>query len=191
MKCMIILLLLCSGCISILAQAKETLSIMNEHLSVDVSLLGAELQSIRSRKSGTEYLWQGDSEYWKRRSPILFPFIGRLWENGYKYEGKRYDIDMHGFAKDCAFDVVKRKDTELWLRLSDSKETFKIYPFRFELLIGYILKEKELKVVWNVKNKSDRIMPFQIGGHPGFRYHNFDNSDINNAYLKFESINWK
>lgn len=184
---MIILFVLCGGCISIPTQAKETVIIMNEYLSVEVSPLGAELQSLKSKQSGIEYLWQGNPEYWKRRSPILFPFIGRLWKNGYNYNNERYEIEMHGFAKDCIFDVVKKEETEIWFRLSDSEITLKKYPFKFELLIGYILEGKEIEVVWNVKNKSDRIMPFQIGGHPGFKYPDFSDSDVHHAYLKFES----
>ncbi len=135
-KCMIILFVLCGGCISIPTQAKETVIIMNEYLSVEVSPLGAELQSLKSKQSGIEYLWQGNPEYWKRRSPILFPFIGRLWKNGYNYNNERYEIEMHGFAKDCIFDVVKKEETEIWFRLSDSEITLKKYPFKFELLIG-------------------------------------------------------
>ena len=48
--------------------------LQNEYLTVEVSDLGAELQSIKDADD-KEYLWQGDDKYWGRRSPILFPIV--------------------------------------------------------------------------------------------------------------------
>ena len=50
----------------------------NEDLVVYVNNLGAELMSVKDAKNKTEYIWNGDPEYWGRRSPILFPFVGAL-----------------------------------------------------------------------------------------------------------------
>lgn len=58
----------------------ETIS--NSVLTVGVSEHGAELQSIQ--KNGKEYLWQGDTRFWGRRSPVLFPIVGRVWEDTYR-----------------------------------------------------------------------------------------------------------
>lgn len=166
----------------------KIISISNNDLSININVLGAELQNIVSRTSQQEYLWQGDSVFWKRRAPILFPFVGRLWNNGYNLNGKRYEMGTHGFAKDCMFDVIAQKKGEVWLRLTNNKYTFRQYPFHFELLIGYILEGKSMKVIWNVKNKDSHPMPFQIGGHPGFQYPDFDSNNDYNAYLKIETI---
>ena len=57
----------------------QTLS--NGILTVQVNEFGAELQSIR--KNGHEYLWQGDPAFWGRRSPVLFPIVGSVWEKKY------------------------------------------------------------------------------------------------------------
>ena len=46
----------------------------NELLTVEVSDLGAELQSIKDDE-GKEYLWQGDDRYWGRRSPRRLPSV--------------------------------------------------------------------------------------------------------------------
>jgi galactose mutarotase-like enzyme len=51
--------------------------IRNERLTVVISALGAELQSIKD-SDGTEYLWNGNRSYWGNRAPNLFPYIGRL-----------------------------------------------------------------------------------------------------------------
>ena len=46
--------------------------IKNDQLTLEISSLGAELQSIKDA-NGNEYLWDGDEKYWNRHSPILFP----------------------------------------------------------------------------------------------------------------------
>ena len=81
----------------------------NELLTVEVSDLGAELQSIKDDE-GKEYLWQGDDRYWGRRSPILFPIVCGLWKGTYRTEGDTYQMGRHGFARDMNFRVLKKAD---------------------------------------------------------------------------------
>lgn len=50
----------------------------NETLTAEIESFGAELKSIKSNATGVEYMWYGKSEYYKRTSPILFPFVGSL-----------------------------------------------------------------------------------------------------------------
>ena len=47
----------------------------NENVSVTLKSLGAELTSIKDA-SGTEYLWQGNPEFWSGQAPVLFPIVG-------------------------------------------------------------------------------------------------------------------
>ena len=63
-------------------------SIENEQLKIAVNSLGAQLYSVYSKKSDTEYLWQGNPEFWKDRAHNLFPFIGRMYDGIFHYEGK-------------------------------------------------------------------------------------------------------
>ena len=49
----------------------------NENVSVTLKSLGAELTSIKDA-SGTEYLWQGNPEFWSGQAPVLFPIVGCL-----------------------------------------------------------------------------------------------------------------
>lgn len=44
--------------------------ISNEALQVTISELGGELMSV-TRPDGTEYIWQGDPTFWKKRAPYL------------------------------------------------------------------------------------------------------------------------
>lgn len=142
-------------------------TIQNNCLTVAVTEYGAELQSIRDTQ-GTEYLWQGDPEYWGDRSPTLFPFIGRLTNNSYKYLGNTYHMGIHGFAAASHFSVAEHKSDRIVLELSDSPATREQYPFAFTLLITYALQEKSLQVTYRVENRDSKTIPFGIGGHPGF-----------------------
>ena len=60
--------------------------IENDYLSAEINELGAELFSIKSKKTNIEYLWQGDSKYWSGRSTVLFPICGRLFSGKYTYK---------------------------------------------------------------------------------------------------------
>lgn len=142
-------------------------TIQNNCLTVAVTEYGAELQSIRDTQ-GTEYLWQGDPEYWADRSPTLFPFIGRLTNNSYKYLGNTYHMGIHGFAAASHFSVAEHKSDRIVLELKNSTATREQYPFAFALQIIYALQEKTLQVTYRVENRDNKTLPFGIGGHPGF-----------------------
>ena len=142
-------------------------TIQNDYLTVSVAEQGAELQSIQDMQ-GTEYLWQCDPKYWGDRSPMLFPFIGRLTNNRYKYMGKTYPMGIHGFAAASLFSVAEQGSDRIVLELADSPATREQYPFAFTLRITYALQDKTLQVSYRVENRDSKTMPFGIGGHPGF-----------------------
>ena len=50
--------------------------IENEKLFVTINEHGAELASLINKSNGMNYLWSGDSKYWGRKSPVLFPIEG-------------------------------------------------------------------------------------------------------------------
>lgn len=148
-------------------------TLFNDRLTVDIATKGAELQSIRT--SEREYLWQGDEKYWGRRSPVLFPVVGSVWEGRYRFEGKEYEMNQHGFARDMEFSVVRQTETEVLFSLDYTEDTLKRYPYRFRLQIGYILTGSSLSVTWQVINlETERTMHFQIGAHPAFYWDNTD-----------------
>lgn len=140
----------------------------NDYLRVKVSSLGAEMQSIRRVEDGTEYLWQGDAQFWARRASNLFPVCGRLWKNKYIYRGKTYEMGSHGFARGKEWEVIHQKSNALTLQLKPDEETMDSYPFRFVLEMTYTLSEDSLAVTTIVRNEDDKEMPFSVGGHPGF-----------------------
>ena len=67
-------------------------------LQIKVNEKGAELASIQL--NGREYLWWGDAAYWNRQAPILFPNVGKVFDNTFRVNGKAYHMGQHGFARD-------------------------------------------------------------------------------------------
>lgn len=141
----------------------------NDSLTIQFDDLGAELTSIVENQSDTQYLWNADPVYWKRHSPILFPFVGALKNKSYTYQGKTYPMVQHGFARDMHFNLVKQSDDEIWFCLESTPQTLEVYPFKFRLELGYRLKGREITVLWKVINIGAEKMYFSIGGHPAFR----------------------
>ena len=142
--------------------------IENEKMRVQVSSLGAELQSVRRTDIDTEYLWQGDPAYWGRKASNLFPICGRLSGGCYEYEGKQYTMGAHGFARNMEWSVLRQKADAVTLQLLPTEETLAQYPFRFVLEMTYALSDTTLSVTTVVRNEGDAVMPFAVGGHPGF-----------------------
>jgi galactose mutarotase-like enzyme len=157
----------------------QTLS--NGILTVQVSESGAELQSIK--KNGHEYLWQGDPAFWGRRSPVLFPIVGSVWEKKYRVSGNVYEMGQHGFARDAVFTLMSVSDNEVWYRMEYSEATLQVYPWKFILEIGYRLSGNSIEVLWKVTNPSDEEIFFQIGAHPAFNYPDYDAQKPERGYF--------
>ncbi len=143
-------------------------SIANDQLNIVVNSKGAELQSIYGKEKGLEYLWQGDPAYWGRRSPVLFPIIGRLKENTFRYEGNRFAMSQHGFARDREFVLEEKLETGLTYLLKSDEDTKKSFPFEFALRIHYSLQDNQLTTRYEIENPSDSSLLFSIGAHPAF-----------------------
>lgn len=143
------------------------ITIENGCLSLTVDTLGAQMMHLK--RNGTEYLWQGDSKYWGDRAPILFPFIARLTNNSYTFNGKLYPMTIHGFANASEFSVAEQTSDKLVLELASNEKTLAQYPIDFVFRVIFRLEGDTLVTTYHVENKSDDVMPFGIGGHPGFK----------------------
>ncbi|MBR1740820.1 MAG: aldose 1-epimerase family protein [Lachnospiraceae bacterium] len=157
----------------------------NEKFCVKIDTHGAELKSVRG--NGREYMWHGDPKFWNRTSPVLFPFVGAVRDDVYRYEGKEYPMSQHGFARDMEFTLLSSDAEKASFRLVSTEETKEKYPFDFELVITYELRENELTVLWNVKNTNEKRMYFSIGAHPAFLCKLDENGTIGGNYLKFDA----
>lgn len=143
-------------------------TLKNAKLQATFESFGAELISLQD-DAGKEYLWYGDSAYWGRHSPVLFPFVGKVKDGKYRYKGVEYTMGQHGFARDMEFANVSQTADEIWFALDATEETKQKYPFDFHLEIGYKLIENTLRVMWKVVNPSaEEPLHFSIGAHPAF-----------------------
>ena len=133
---------------------------------------GAELKSVLRKSDYREYMWYGDSKFWGRTSPVLFPFVGEVRDGKYSFEGKEIKMGQHGFARDSEFALVSQSETSIWFVLEDNEKSYVNYPFRFKLEIGYELVGNKLDVIWRVSNpgqdREDQTLYFSIGAHPAF-----------------------
>jgi galactose mutarotase-like enzyme len=143
-------------------------TISNEHLSIQVTNKGAELQSIRSIQNNLQYLWSGDPAYWGKKSPVLFPIVGGLRNNNYHHQGNNYQLSRHGFAREMDFTLVKQDDTSISFSLTSNDQTREVYPFDFIFTITYTLNKNTLHITFSVENTGTEAMPFSVGAHPAF-----------------------
>lgn len=128
----------------------------NDFLCVEIAEAGAEVVRIFDRKHETEILWEGDPLYWKRHSPVLFPNVGKTYQNQVLINGVSYPTSQHGFARDQVFSCVESSEDRAVFLLASSEETKKAYPYEFKLYIEYQVQGKELNVQWRVENCGDR-----------------------------------
>ena len=153
-------------------------------LEIQVRTLGAELQSIRTA-DGFEYLWQGDPAYWTGRSYILFPIIGGLPGETYTWEGKAYRMGSHGFARRTEFVLAEQTENSLTFQISDTEATRAQYPFSFDFQVIYTIHGNVLTEGFRVVNKGSGVMPFSVGGHPGFNCPMDEGKEYSDYTLRF------
>ncbi|MFR9593399.1 MAG: aldose 1-epimerase family protein [Rikenellaceae bacterium] len=161
-------------------------TISNDFLKVEINSLGAELFSVVHISSGRECLWQGTPEFWKSRSPVLFPIVGGLHNLTMRHQGGEYSMTQHGFARASEFAIIKHEADEIVFRLESSDATREKYPFEFSLEIGYKLSDSNIYVSYRVVNPSTETLHFQIGAHPGFNYIDYDPTAEVQGYLEFD-----
>ena len=140
----------------------------NDILKISVDTHGAELSSIYNKKENKEMLWQGNPEFWGRRSPVLFPVVGKYKNGKTTYEGKEYSLGQHGFARDSEFKLIEQTENKLSFELNGNDETLAKYPFKFRLVCSFELKNDTIIVGWKVENTDDKAIHFSIGAHPAF-----------------------
>lgn len=159
------------------------MQISNDRLSLTVAHRGAEPVSLLC--NGRECLWQGNPSFWKRHAPILFPIVGKVFNNIYRVDNQEFHLSQHGFARDSNFDLINQTADSLTFRFQSNADTLKNYPYPFILTAHYQLSENQLCCQWQVENPADQEMFFMIGAHPAFNYPNFNPNDPIYGYLQF------
>jgi galactose mutarotase-like enzyme len=161
------------------------LQIENDNLRVSFRLLGAEMVSVYDKAKQVEHLWQADKNIWGWHAPVLFPIVGRAFNDVIRFDGINYNIEKHGFARKSDFKVSEQNNNSITFSLSSNEATLAQFPFRFEFQINYSLDENKLLTQYQVKNCSESAMQFNIGGHPAFNVPFNDSELYEDYYIEF------
>lgn len=144
----------------------EIISISSNSLTASIDTMGAQLMSLR--KGESEYLWQGDSNWWPRRAPILFPIVGVLKNGNAESAEGTVTLARHGLARLNQFEVVEQSVFSVTLQLKSTEETRKVYPYDFELKLIFSVAGDTLTQTYEVTNPANVVLPFTLGAHPAF-----------------------
>ena len=162
----------------------------NDFLKISVDTHGAELSSIFNKKENKNMLWHGDSEFWGRKSPVLFPLVGKYKDGKTTYKGKEYALGQHGFARDSEFSLVGQTESKLSFELTSNENSLTKYPFNFRLVCSFELKDNRIIVGWYVENTDDKTIYFSIGAHPAFYCKKEETVlSMNSENIKYNLIN--
>ncbi|HDU6481216.1 TPA: aldose 1-epimerase family protein [Listeria monocytogenes] len=159
----------------------------NEVLLVEMKTAGAELTRIFHKDTGLEYLWNADSKFWGRHSPVLFPTVGRLVEDTYLVDGKPYHLGQHGFARDRDFQVIEQTEKSVRFELDADEDSLAVYPYKFKLSIIYTIEKNTVAVSYEVENTDNKRIYFSIGAHPAFNLPLTDGTTFEDYYLDFRT----
>lgn len=144
----------------------EIISISNGSLTASIDTMGAQLMSLQ--KGESEYLWQGDANWWPRRAPILFPIVGVLKDSKAESAEGTISLARHGLARLNQFEVVEQSTSSVTLQLKSTEETRKAYPYDFELKLIFSVAGDTLTQTYEVTNPANVVLPFTLGAHPAF-----------------------
>lgn len=163
----------------------EIISISSNSLTASIDTMGAQLMSLR--KGESEYLWQGDSNWWPRRAPILFPIVGVLKDSKAESAEGTISLARHGLARLNQFEVVEQSVSSVTLQLKSTKETLKSYPYDFELKLIFSVAGDTLTQTYKVTNPANVVLPFTLGAHPAFNIPipDVEASSLNHYHLLF------
>jgi galactose mutarotase-like enzyme len=160
--------------------------IQSKRINVGIDSKGAELKTVFHKGHNLEYMWGGDPAIWAKTSPVLFPIVGTLKDNKYKYNGRDFTLGRHGFARDKAFSIIEQTDSSITFTIESSDATLAVYPFAFRFSVAYSIEEEKLNATYIVRNKGDKTMLFSVGGHPAFKLPLIEGTTYDDYKLIFE-----
>ena len=147
----------------------DLVRIESDQLAVEVSSLGAEMQSLKTR-DGRSWLWHGDPAFWAGRSPILFPIVGKAPDNTVLVDGQPHKMPQHGIARRSEFRLAESDTNSCLHELISTEASKAAYPFDFRLTLRHAVEGLRLTLTTEVTNTGAKLLPFGLGFHPAFAW---------------------
>ncbi len=139
--------------------------IENDRIKVTLEELGAVILSIFNKEDGTEHFWKYDPEIWPRRTHVCFPICGGLLDGEYVYNGKGYQLPMHGFVRETVGKLTMESPDHAYLSYCDTEDSRANYPFKFSFIVDFSLEGCSLVIKYIVRNTGSNVMPYSVGAH--------------------------
>jgi galactose mutarotase-like enzyme len=158
--------------------------LFSDYLAITINFCGAELCSVKN-KNGLEFMWHAQKDIWARHAPNLFPIVGKLKDNSYVLNEKKFHMGQHGFARDCVFELIKFNSSSCVFQLKQNNETKSKYPFDFIFEVKYELNGNSLNIVYKISNPSKENLLFSVGAHPAFKIPLDAEEKFEDYYLQF------
>lgn len=145
---------------------------------VAFALKGTHFSLLKSAQTFPQFLAEDITNY---SGAFLFPFVDRLQDATYHFEGRKYQLPandatsrhaLHGFLADASFAVVNTCCDEKTALVQtsfcyDGEENG--YPFPCRIEIQYRLSAQQLSCTTRVTNTGPQNMPVAFGWHPYFQ----------------------
>ncbi len=132
---------------------------------------------------GTEYVWQGDSDFWGGRAPHLFPVVCSPLDGSVVYEGVSYPMPKHGFIRGASFHTIELSPNRIVFETKNNENTMRSFPYRFNFRVTHALLENGFQTSYTVIAGDDMI--FNLGGHPAFNCPFFQEESFEDYELHF------
>ena len=140
----------------------------NETAVLSIDTHHGEISSFRRKDKDIEYMWNGDPKYWSGRNPTLFPHVSSTANKILNFKGQDCKVNNHGFARYSEFALIDKGDDKVVLGLKDDEESYRQYPYHFELELAYTLKGAQVFIDYTIRNKDEDKLYFGFGQHPAF-----------------------
>ena len=126
-------------------------------------------------------------------SALLSPWVNRVRNGNYSFEGRNYQLPInepnlgnaiHGLLARMPFDVSLEASKATLTYHYDAEE--KAYPFPFEMQLSYSFSvDNSFQLQFQAKNTGSGNMPFACGWHP---YFNLTQGNLADWIIRFDSI---
>ncbi len=145
----------------------DLVTICSDALRVQISPLGAEMVRVTDA-GGNERLWEGDPAVWAGHAPVLFPMAGSLVGGGYRFEGRRYPLGKHGFARGSRFRVETAEAGAASFLLTPEEASPEGFPFDYRFRVRFAVRGNAVDITYETENRASATFWYGCGAHEAY-----------------------